>query len=217
MGETTRSLLSIKAMPENVVPLIPAGKIRCFISGSLRRDTKEENVRQRWARSLVEEYGYLKTDIAVEFPIKMGSARKRADIVVFKEGAPRKQENIYIIIEAKTDETLPTAGEGLSQLKSYMSASIGCRYGMWVGSEKIVVEKIDGKLEDGVGDIPSKGDVEPKPPVFSELSPAVELNAVFKRCHNYIYVNQGGPKGRGFPRTPEANVLQSVRRDGEHG
>ena len=81
-------------MPENVVPLIPAGKIRCFISGSLRRDTKEENVRQRWARSLVEEYGYLKTDIAVEFSIKMGSARKRADIVVFKEGAPRKQENI---------------------------------------------------------------------------------------------------------------------------
>jgi type I restriction enzyme M protein len=153
-----------------VVPLIPAGKIRCFISGTLRRDTKEENVRQRWARSLVEEYGYLKTDIAVEYPIKMGSSRKRADIVVFKEGAAPKQQNIFIIIEAKTEHTLPTAaGEGLAQLKSYMSASIGCRYGMWVGSEKIVVEKVDGELEDGVGDIPSKGDQEPRPPVFSEL------------------------------------------------
>jgi type I restriction enzyme M protein len=179
--------------------LIPAGKIRCFISGTLRRDTKEENVRQRWARSLVEEYGYLKTDIAVEYPIKMGSSRKRADIVVFKEGAAPKQQNIFIIIEAKTEHTLPTAaGEGLAQLKSYMSASIGCRYGMWVGSEKIVVEKVDGELEDGVGDIPSKGDQEPRPPVFSELVPAVELNAVFKRCHNYIYANQGLQKAEAF-------------------
>ena len=185
-------------MADNVVSLIPAGKIRCYISGSLRRDTKEENVRQRWARSLVEEYGYLKADIAVEFPIKMGSSRKRADIVVFKEGAARKQENVYIIIEAKTEDTLPTAGEGLAQLKTYMSASFGCRYGMWVGSEKIVVEKVNGSLEDGVGDIPSKGDMEPKPPVFLELAPAVELNAVFKRCHNYIYANQGVQKAEAF-------------------
>ena len=30
--------------------------------------------------------------------------------------------------------------------------------------------------------------------MFSELSPAVELNAVFKRCHNYIYVNHPVPE-----------------------
>ena len=49
-----------------VVPLIPAGKIRCFVTGKLRKDTPEENVRQRWARSLVEEYQYDVSDISVE-------------------------------------------------------------------------------------------------------------------------------------------------------
>ena len=28
----------------DVVPFIPAGKIRCFVTGKLRRDTAEENV-----------------------------------------------------------------------------------------------------------------------------------------------------------------------------
>ena len=41
-----------------IVPFILAGKIKCFITGKLRKDTPEENVRQRWARSLVDEYGY---------------------------------------------------------------------------------------------------------------------------------------------------------------
>jgi type I restriction enzyme M protein len=67
-------------MPEEV---IPPGKIKCFITGKLRNDTYEEKVRQDVARSLVEEYGYDKKDIDIEFPVKMGRARKRADIVVF--------------------------------------------------------------------------------------------------------------------------------------
>ena len=60
----------------NIVPLIPAGKIRCYITGILRPDKPEEHVRQRWARSLVEEYGYRKGDIAVEFRVKMGTASR---------------------------------------------------------------------------------------------------------------------------------------------
>ena len=28
-------------------------------------------------------------------------------------------------------------------------------------------------------------------PSFSDLSPAVELKTTFRRCHNYIYANQG--------------------------
>jgi hypothetical protein len=58
----------------NIVQLISAGKIRCYITGQLRSDKPEENIRQRWARSLVEEYRY-KEDIALEFPIKMGTAK----------------------------------------------------------------------------------------------------------------------------------------------
>lgn len=185
----------------NVIHLIPAGKIRCFITGALRQDKPEENVRQRWARSLVEEYRYQRSDIALEFPIKMGIERKKADIVVFKEGASHKQENVFIIVEAKREEILPKAKtDGVEQLKSYMAAASSCRYGLWVGSERQGFEKdlASGSITEGLADIPSRGDLEPRVPTFLDLSPAVELKAVFRRCHNYIYVNQGLQKAEAF-------------------
>ncbi|MBI1981324.1 MAG: type I restriction enzyme HsdR N-terminal domain-containing protein [Methylocystis sp.] len=78
------------------VLLVPAGKIRCYIhTNVLRKDTPEEHVRQRVARSLVEEYGYSKADIHLEFPIKVGSARKQVDLAIFPPGSEHKQEFIF--------------------------------------------------------------------------------------------------------------------------
>ena len=192
-GEFTVSDQGVK-----VTPLVPAGKIRCYITGTLRADRPEEHVRQRWARSLVEEYGYSRSDIAVEFKVKMGSASKKADLAVFKPGAPKKQDNVFIIVEAKRADVEPKAkGEGVEQLKSYMAACSSCRFGLWVGSERIAFEKADGRLLEAT-DIPSKGEQEPHVPVFAELVPAVELKATLRRCHNYIYVNQGLQKAEAF-------------------
>lgn len=185
---------------DNVVHLVPAGKIRCYITGILRPDKPEEHVRQRWARSLVEEYRYRREDIWIEFTIKMGVAKKKADIVVFKEGSPHKQENAFIIVEAKRGDVLPKdKEEGLEQLKSYMAASSSCRYGLWVGAERHGMEKVgDGSIEDGLADIPSRGDLEPRVPQFKDLSAAVELKTTFRRCHSYIYANQGMQKAEAF-------------------
>ena len=185
---------------DNVIRLVPAGKIRCYITGKLRQDKPEEHVRQRWARSLVEEYRYHREDIELEFRIKMGVERKKADIVVFREGAPHKQENIFIIVEAKREDILPRdRQEGVDQLKSYMAASSQCRFGLWVGSERQGFEKEpDGAITEGLADIPTRGALEPKVPTFSDLSPAVELKTTFHRCHNYIYVNGGLQKAEAF-------------------
>lgn len=60
--------------------LIPAGKLRCVITDTLRPDTPEEHVRQRIARSLVEDYGYNKSDIEIEYSVNLGRAKKRVDI-----------------------------------------------------------------------------------------------------------------------------------------
>ncbi len=183
----------------DVVPFIPAGKIRCFVTKKLRKDTSEENVRQRWARSLVEEYGYDVEDLAVEFSVKMGTQRKRADIVVFKSGGPRKQDAVAIIIEAKREDVSPKdKAEGVEQLKSYMSACSACRFGLWVGSEKLGYEKSDEGSVDETIDIPRFGETQPQPPKFHELIPATDLKATLRRCHNYIYANQGIQKAEAF-------------------
>lgn len=183
----------------DVVPFVPVGKIRCFITKKLRRDTPEENVRQRWARSLVEEYGYDPADIAVEFSVKMGASRKRVDIAIFKPDGPRQQDSITTIVEAKREDVSPRdKKEGIDQLRSYMAACSSCSFGLWVGGEKLALEKTaDGPIVDTI-DIPRFGETQPQPPHFHELTPAADLKATLRRCHNYIYANQGIQKAEAF-------------------
>ena len=190
----------MKAEPRNSsIQPVPSGKLRCYVTGLLRDDKPEEHVRQRWARSLVEEYGYERSDIDLEVKIRMGRARKSADLVVFKRESSHTQENAAIIIEAKRADVLPRdREEGIEQLKSYMAASSSSRYGLWVGAEKVAfVKHSDGAIEETV-DIPSAGHAEPRVPKFSDLVPAVDLKTVLRRCHNYIYANQGLQKSDAF-------------------
>lgn len=179
--------------------IIPAGKLRCYITGKLRPDKPEEHVRQRWARSLVEEYGYSPEDIAVEFRIRIGSKRGGIDLAVFRPGAPHRQENVYIAIEAKREDVKSTdRDEGIGQVKSYMAACSTCRHGLWVGVERFAFSRDErGTIEENV-DIPRCGDDVSSVPQFSDLVPALDLNAALRRCHNYIYANQGLHKDKAF-------------------
>lgn len=184
---------------------IPIDKIVDFITGKLRRETPEEHVRQRVSRSLVEEYGYSKKQIELDFRIFIGSKKHPVDIAIFHENKPHKQENICIIVETKRKSTKPTSrDQGIGQLNSYMGASLNCKFGMWTnGVDKFCFQKrkTNGQFEiSEIVDIPSKGksleDYEKLD--FKELRPATELKSVFKRCHDYIYGNQGLPKDIAF-------------------
>ena len=186
-------------MSADVLYLVPPGYIRCYVTKSHRKDTPEENVRQRWARSLCDEYGYGISDMAVEFPIRMGSSKKRADIVVFKAGANHVQENIIIIVEAKRDDVLvQDRSDGVDQLKSYLAACVACRHGLWVGKERMAVLKESGDQFVTVADIPRFGDSKPRRPSRSDLVVAHDLASSFRRCHNYIHANGGFQKAEAF-------------------
>jgi len=181
---------------------IPAGKIRCYITGKLRKDTPEENVRQRIARSLVEEYGYPKEDFELEFRITVGGSKKRVDIAIFLHGRPHTQENIFLIAETKREDVKPTDRDnGVEQLKSYLSACPNAKWGLWVGTElqtyEVVIEEGERRSVEVAG-IPPYGKTHPPRITFDQLIPAEGLRDVFKRCHNYIYANQGLPKDQAF-------------------
>ena len=183
----------------NVTWLVPPGFLRCYITGSLRRDTPEEHVRQCWARSLVEEYGYAKPSLGIEVKIAMGRARKSADVAVYRQGAPHTQDNVLILVEAKRDDRKasdPKDGDG--QLISYIAACPACRFGLWVGEERRGYEKLDDGSLRRVGDIPHFGDDQPKLPSREALTPAHELKSAFRRSHNYIFANTGLHKDKAF-------------------
>lgn len=111
----------------NKVATIPDGKILDYIDGKFRNDTQEEYVRQTIERRLVEEHRYPVSQIAVEFTLKNGSRRPRADIVIFGKDSGREQSAIKIIVECKQAKINPSATkDGIEQLKSYMSICVNC-------------------------------------------------------------------------------------------
>jgi type I restriction enzyme M protein len=189
---------------EETVTLIPPGKLRCVVTDKLRPDTPEEHVRQRIARSLVDDYSYEKSDIEIEFTVNLGRSKKRVDIAIFPHEAEHKQENIKIIVECKREDIRPTDRDnGIEQLKSYLAACLNARFGLWIGSELQVWERLvsdsgEAYFEEAT-DIPRFGHEAPQPIQFTDLVPAhEELIAIFKRCHNYIYGNQGMQKEPAF-------------------
>ena len=188
---------------------VPEGKILDYIDGKFRNDNPEEYVRQTLERRLVEEHRYKPVQIAVEFGLKIGSKKPRADLVVWEEAAEKIQENVKIIIECKREKISPSgAKDGIEQLKSYMAACLNCEWGMWTNSvQKFVFRKVpdtsNGKFKfEEVNDIPTANakieDIDR--PTRASLKRAVENNLlfVFRTCHDYIYANDGLHKDKAF-------------------
>lgn len=198
--------MTARATPTAVI--VQQGKLLDFIDGlTQRNETPEEYVRQEIAKSLVREYDYLKTEIAVEFTLAVGSRKPRADLVVFGPDDPHAQDRAMIIVECKSQKIRANdRTDGVGQLQSYMAACPNVLYGMWTnGLERFCYRRVDknGVVSfDEIPDIPSKGksDDEVERPKFEQLKAASSdaLLFAFRRCHNYIAGNQGLQKPEAF-------------------
>ena len=188
--------------------IVQQGKVLDFIDGQTQREeTPEEYVRQEIAKSLVREYGYPKKDIAVEFTLRLGSRKPRADLAIFTADAEHKQGAGYIFVECKAQSVKSSdRKEGVGQLHSYLSACPNTAYGMWTnGLERFCYRKvvIGGQIVyEEIPDLPSYGqtDEDAERPRFDQLKPATSdaLLFAFRRCHNYIAGNQGLQKPEAF-------------------
>jgi type I restriction enzyme M protein len=171
-----------------------------------RNETPEEYVRQEIAKSLVREYEYPRSRIAVEFTLRVGSRKPRADLVIFQEDR-RDQSDAFIIVECKSEKIKSNdRKEGVGQLHSYMAARPNSQFGMWTnGLERHCFRRLvrDGNVSfDPVPDIPAMGVSEDffERPRFDQLKAASSdaLLFAFRRCHNYIAGNQGLQKPEAF-------------------
>ena len=188
--------------------IIQQGKVLDFIDGMTQRnDSPEEYVRQEIAKSLVREYRYQKAAIEVEFVVRVGTRKPRADMVIFPPSSDHKQENAFVIVECKSAKVKSEdKKDGVGQLQSYMAACPNVAYGMWTnGVERFCYRRIvkagQVNIED-VPDIPEFGreDEAEDRPRFDQLKPATSdaLLFGFRRCHNYIAGNQGLQKPQAF-------------------
>ncbi|MBQ3693520.1 MAG: N-6 DNA methylase [Synergistaceae bacterium] len=187
---------------------VQEGKILDFVDGQQRNDTPEEYVRQTIEKRLINELKYKREQIKIEFGIKTGSSRPRADIVIWNSGDEHTQENAKIIIECKKSSiNAESSKDGIEQLKSYMSVCPNCEWGMWTNSmARFVFRKIIDS--EGVTDFIEYNDIpaangkidEIDRPKRSTLRNASDDNLlfVFRTCHNHIYANDGLHKQPAF-------------------
>ncbi|MDX2016744.1 MAG: type I restriction enzyme HsdR N-terminal domain-containing protein, partial [Planctomycetota bacterium] len=191
-----------------VAIIVEQGKLLDFIDGKTQRpETPEEYVRQEIAKSLVREYKYPKADIEVEFTIRVGTRKPRADLVIFPPQTSHEQEHAVLIVECKA-ATVKAADkkDGVGQLQSYLAACPNVQYGMWTnGIERFCYRRVvkGGKVSvEEVPDLPEFGraDEAEDRPRFDQLKPATSdaLLFAFRRCHNYIAANQGLQKPQAF-------------------
>jgi type I restriction enzyme M protein len=199
---------TVLAAPVSVATgTVPEGRVADFLTGAHVRDTPEEYVRQNLEKALVRQYKYEARDCEPEFPIKVGSARKRVDVVVFPPGAPHRQEHAYLLVETKRAGTSASSKtDGVDQLRSYLAACLNARYGLWTNGDEqyCLAKRSDGvtlSFEEII-DIPGAGQTEAdaQRPKRKDLKPATGDNLLFafRRCHNYIAGTEGKQKAEAF-------------------
>jgi len=188
------------------VLVVPDDKLVDFIDGRFRSDKPEERVRQNILKRIVNSLKFPKSRIKVEYGIKLGTAKPRIDIAIFRENVSQVQENVEILVECKKESvSAADKQEGIEQMKSYMAACLNCEWGLWTnGKHREVWRKVkatDGSLSfiEEV-DIPSVSGSKEGGRKRSELDKAVGdvLLYAFKSSHNYIHAVDGFQKETAF-------------------
>lgn len=174
------------------------GYVRDYATGEWVKQRPEEGSRQIFEKRLVEEYGYSKEQIKIEFLIQKGSRKiGPADIVVFHDSKRKTFDNIKIIVETKRKERR----DGIDQLRSY-SISPSQEFAVWFNGKEILFLQVLKKAPwfREIPDIPKKGETLEDVGLYykKDLKPATELKTVFEMCHNYIYANEGLLKEKVF-------------------
>lgn len=155
----------------------------------------EEAVRQEYEHVLVDNYGYPKSHLDIEVAIPRGTGQfpDKADVVVYSSSAGRDPaRDIWGIVETKR----PERSDGITQLKSYMTAT-SAAWGVWTNGDDIAVLSRDdtgtGVVEDHIFNIPAHGQrIEDIGHISrSELKPfgRQELKAAFRRILSTLYAN----------------------------
>lgn len=170
-----------------------------FISGQEIKATPEEvEAVQVFAKQLVEDYGYPKSNIQTrpQFRVKVRPSDTKkeypVDIAVFPNNK-KQEDEVYIIVECKKKNRK----DGLTQLKDYLRFS-KAYLGVWFnGDERLFLRKVekDGRIEfEEIPNIPKYGQRVEDIGKFrrKDLKPTHNLKATFKAIRNHLAANTVG-------------------------
>ena len=187
MGKRGEKIIT-RLKTESAEDLTKSGYVRDFITGKPLKYTKEEAVRQVVEKMLVEDYGYSKEQMDIEFKIQRGSKKgnEEADIVIFNDAKTKDQMNVYLVVE-----TEPPEHEFDNQIISYVTATpaIFC---MWSNGKKTLFfyrSPTNPTTFEPLQQIPRKGETINDIGWYlkTQLKPATNLKMLFENIHNQLY------------------------------
>lgn len=197
-------------LPANEI-VLEDGELVCSLTGSILKATDKERALQSMIDMLTVEYGFQAEDIERDYKLKyenQDGAKKtaRIDLAVFDHGMAHDAEYLIraIIVakdaKVKADDRKAGALATLEPVLTYTE----CEFGCWTNGDDLqfLHRIVDdwGQVElESLSDFPANGqtlqDLVEAGEKAAPRKPANEsLIKTFKRCHDYIYGNEGRKK-----------------------
>ncbi len=184
----------------------------CMLTDQIKTAKGKEPILQTLIAMLNEEYGFDMADMERDFTIsysdnETGNAKRmKVDLVVFEAGKPHDTDciiRICVVQDEKTKEK--DAKKGVeATLERALEAVEQCEFGVWTNGEvfHFMQKSIDEWNNEhclDISDFPGEGQTMEELEKWSDKTksrkPANDsLVRTFKRCHDYIYGNEGMKK-----------------------
>lgn len=187
-------------------------EIVCSLTNRVVKGTDKERTLQSMIAMMSDEYGFAQEDMERDFKVKYVDAdtgntkTQKVDLAIFDEGRAHDTENlIRFVIVAKDSKVKPNDKKsGVSATMENILFCTNCDFGCWTNGDDLhYLHSIEDKwgqseVED-ITDFPACGqtldDLEAQGERAMPRKPANEsLVKTFKRCHDYIYGNEGMKK-----------------------
>lgn len=191
--------------------ILEDNQLLCQLSGTVKKVSSKENNIQSVIRMLNEEYGFSLEDMERDFTvtyedINTGKNKKfKLEIVIFEKEQEHLQENIIRICTIQ-DEKIKDSDtkKGVeATVKNVMWDIENCDFGLWSnGFEYHYFQKSEDSYGnqdyEDISDFPGEGetieDLERPDRSSGKIPVNDSLVKTFKRCHDYIYGNEGRKK-----------------------
>lgn len=191
--------------------VLEENKLVCSLTNHIVKATEKELTLQSMIEMMTVEYGFDSKDIERDFKVKYEDSEghnksPKVDLAIFSEGMAHDTDNLIRVVivakdaKVKADDKQKGAVASLEDLLTYTD----CEFGCWTNGEDLqflhYTEDDFGQAEvESLSDFPAAGqtleDLINAGDKAAPRKPANEsLVKTFRRCHDYIYANEGKKK-----------------------
>ena len=201
---------NIKASQNEIV--LAENEMVCSLTNRVVKATEKEMTLQSMIAMMTEEYGFASEDMERDFKVKYMDAdtgntkTQKVDLAIFYAGKAHETDQlIRFIIVAKDAKIKPNdKSKGVEATIEPVLFGTDCEFACWTNGEDLqYVYKFEDDFGqpscENISDFPASGqtleDLEAQGERAMPRKPANEsLVKTFKRCHDYIYGNEGMKK-----------------------